>query len=301
MNKSKITFYGVKSALILGVAGFVFGFIGPIIIAPNANQGPMLGIFITGPAGFLLGGIIGLVVETNRQYSETHKPSRILSLVPKVWNWILWISGILAGIIIVVGIIYIPWHESKYSRIVKSSNDLMKRDKSSTQLSVRSFSDDELIQLKQFSQLNYLDFHAGWGIEEAKITDAGVKILSELTLPNLKCLMLGYCNKITDNGMQYLAKIQTLNYLSLASCSSITDTGLEKLTSLTGLETLDLRGCKGITDRGVIGLKAMKNLKEVMLGGCPNISETGIEELRKSLPNCKINKDDQEWAQHIKQ
>lgn len=37
-------------ALILGGLGFVAGFFGPMIFAPEADQGPMLGIFITGPA-----------------------------------------------------------------------------------------------------------------------------------------------------------------------------------------------------------------------------------------------------------
>ena len=34
---------------------FLIGFVGPLIVAPHANQGPLLGIFITGPAGLLLG------------------------------------------------------------------------------------------------------------------------------------------------------------------------------------------------------------------------------------------------------
>lgn len=46
-------------ALILGGLGFVAGFFGPMILAPQANQGPMLGIFITGPAGAVLGAIAG--------------------------------------------------------------------------------------------------------------------------------------------------------------------------------------------------------------------------------------------------
>jgi hypothetical protein len=35
------------------------GFFGPLIFTPDANQGPLLGIFITGPLGFVLGGIGG--------------------------------------------------------------------------------------------------------------------------------------------------------------------------------------------------------------------------------------------------
>ena len=47
--------------LILGGIGFSAGFFGPIIFTPEANQGPLLGIFITGPLGFLLGAVAGLV------------------------------------------------------------------------------------------------------------------------------------------------------------------------------------------------------------------------------------------------
>lgn len=47
-------------AVIAGAVGFCGGFFGPMIFAPEANQGPLLGIFITGPLGFLLGGIGGL-------------------------------------------------------------------------------------------------------------------------------------------------------------------------------------------------------------------------------------------------
>jgi hypothetical protein len=46
-------------ALILGGLGFVAGFFGPMIFAPEANQGPMLGIFITGPLGAVVGAIGG--------------------------------------------------------------------------------------------------------------------------------------------------------------------------------------------------------------------------------------------------
>jgi hypothetical protein len=33
-----------------------------MVLAPDANQGPMLGIFITGPGGASLGAILGLAV-----------------------------------------------------------------------------------------------------------------------------------------------------------------------------------------------------------------------------------------------
>jgi hypothetical protein len=46
-------------ALATGGLAFSAGFFGPILFAPSANQGPLLGIFITGPLGFLLGAVGG--------------------------------------------------------------------------------------------------------------------------------------------------------------------------------------------------------------------------------------------------
>lgn len=53
-------------ALVLGGIGFVCGFFGPMALAPDANQGPMLGLFITGPGGFVLGLAIGIVLRTTK-------------------------------------------------------------------------------------------------------------------------------------------------------------------------------------------------------------------------------------------
>jgi hypothetical protein len=48
---------------VLGGIGFVLGFFGPLVVAPDANQGPLLGIFITGPAGFVVGTLVGTFVH----------------------------------------------------------------------------------------------------------------------------------------------------------------------------------------------------------------------------------------------
>ena len=49
--------------LILGGVGFLAGFIGPMVFAPDANQGPLAGILFTGPLGFDLGVVIALVLR----------------------------------------------------------------------------------------------------------------------------------------------------------------------------------------------------------------------------------------------
>ena len=47
--------------VVLGLAGFVGGYVGPIILTPNSNTGPLLGIFFTGPAGLTVGLWVGAV------------------------------------------------------------------------------------------------------------------------------------------------------------------------------------------------------------------------------------------------
>ena len=56
--------YALMGGVVLGGIGFAGGFFGPIIFNPQANQGPLLGIFITGPLGFLLGTALGWVVAS---------------------------------------------------------------------------------------------------------------------------------------------------------------------------------------------------------------------------------------------
>ena len=63
-------------ALIFGGCGFVAGFVGPMIFAPGANQGPLLGLFITGPLGVIAGGIGGFVywLSWNRNRRDGNSP-----------------------------------------------------------------------------------------------------------------------------------------------------------------------------------------------------------------------------------
>ncbi len=50
-----------------GVLGFVAGFFGPMVFAPDAAQGPIVGVFLSGPLGFGL-GVIGGAVREFRAY-----------------------------------------------------------------------------------------------------------------------------------------------------------------------------------------------------------------------------------------
>jgi len=57
----------VGFGLFIGAIAFLIGFAGPIIVKPSANQGPLLGIFITGPIGLALGLFWGLLRAIRRR------------------------------------------------------------------------------------------------------------------------------------------------------------------------------------------------------------------------------------------
>ena len=48
--------------VVVGVISFLAGFVGPIILYPNSPQGPLLGIFFTGPLGALAGAAVGAII-----------------------------------------------------------------------------------------------------------------------------------------------------------------------------------------------------------------------------------------------
>lgn len=57
-------------ATVMGAVAFLGGFLGPMLFAPSANQGPMLGIFITGPLGFVAGGVAGAICAVSRNRKQ---------------------------------------------------------------------------------------------------------------------------------------------------------------------------------------------------------------------------------------
>ena len=56
--------------------GFIGGFFSPILLDPGANQGPLLGIFFTGPLGFVVGAIGGAAVYWWFRHDRTTPPEQ---------------------------------------------------------------------------------------------------------------------------------------------------------------------------------------------------------------------------------
>lgn len=59
--------YVIKSALTIGGLSFLVGFIGPILL--GAAQGPLLGLFVTGPVGLVVGAVVGAI-----RWKRRHRP-----------------------------------------------------------------------------------------------------------------------------------------------------------------------------------------------------------------------------------
>jgi hypothetical protein len=62
-NKDGNFWWAARGAIIVGGLGLVGGVVGPILLAPDSNQGPLLGIIFTGPLGFVIGGTMGLLLR----------------------------------------------------------------------------------------------------------------------------------------------------------------------------------------------------------------------------------------------
>src|SRR5262249_431415 len=56
-----------RAGRLVGGIGLALGFVGPLIIWPQASLGPLLGILITGPLGFVVGALGALVFCADRK------------------------------------------------------------------------------------------------------------------------------------------------------------------------------------------------------------------------------------------
>ena len=152
-----------------------------------------------------------------------------------------------------------------------SENDKLNLFKTNKNLIYKFKFDDINIQLKlsHFSQLTDND-------------------LSYLT--GVHTINLCGCNKITDQGLKYLAgkpaltsgKLKGVHTINLSQCNKITDQGLQYLAidvstlltggKLKGVHTIDLSWCNKITDQGLKYLAGKPALTSGKLKGVHTIN-----------------------------
>ena len=96
------------------------------------------------------------------------------------------------------------------------------------------------------------------------IGDNDLKVISQLD--EIASLNLNDSKRVTDKGVQYLARMPQLRELTLSG--QITDRGLESLQHLRELRVFQMYWQNGITDEGISNLKLCNQLEEVDLLGC---------------------------------
>jgi len=65
----------LRTGLISGAVCFGLGFFGPMLLAPGANQGPLLG-FVIGPIGFCIGIVTGFIRVMTRRAPDAGRALR---------------------------------------------------------------------------------------------------------------------------------------------------------------------------------------------------------------------------------
>jgi hypothetical protein len=133
-----------------------------------------------------------------------------------------------------------------------------------------------------------------------KTDDDGLEVLNEV--PDLRRLTLTN-TRVTDEGLARLARFRRLNCLYIGNIDHkklirpafarldtdplITGKGLASLKDLPNLEVVQLIG-PSTTDEDLPSLKGLKHLILLDLKGT-KVTDAGVADLRKALPNCKIN------------
>ncbi|XP_054720807.1 F-box/LRR-repeat protein 14-like [Uloborus diversus] len=115
------------------------------------------------------------------------------------------------------------------------------------------------------------------------ISNKGLSHISK-GLHRLKTLDLGHCTNLTDDGMKYIARLNSLKQLSLHNCHWLSTKGLAYLGRKNSqLLSLDISACVRVCNQDmlVLGL-GMSGLRQLKLNSC-NIGDRGLQFLSQHL------------------
>jgi len=89
----------------------------------------------------------------------------------------------------------------------------------------------------------------------------------------IESLILMYCRNTTDVATSHIVGMSNLKKYH-AGYTLITDQSLEMLSRMSSLEELSFEGCKFISDAGLTFLSALPHLRQVSIGGCPRVTRS---------------------------
>ncbi|WP_417396975.1 leucine-rich repeat domain-containing protein [Gimesia chilikensis] len=144
-------------------------------------------------------------------------------------------------------------------------------------LAQNQISNEGLAALAKIPQLVELDLS-----ENSLLSDPGMQHLSGLK--EMQKLNL-WRVALTDEGIKPLQGLTKMKWLNLDN-TQVTDAGLKYLKDMHQLEFLHL-GSTPVSDAGLPALEGLTSLKELTVTRTA-VSEAGVQELKKKLPNTKI-------------
>jgi hypothetical protein len=154
--------------------------------------------------------------------------------------------------------------------------------------------DDDLKIIGTFPHLWELKLQAPYprGVkQEPNVSDVGVSYLVNCHELRTFDSLGANLERITDQGLDVLVKLATLQFLDLRS-ASVSDLGIRRLKDLSHLKTLMLSDTS-VTDNGIEGLKHLSHLKTLALSNTP-ITDASFDTLVQirslkslDLTNCK--------------
>ncbi len=142
-------------------------------------------------------------------------------------------------------------------------------------------------------------------LNSCSINTEGIHALSQLF--GLKSLSLSFCDHLTDEQIEEIAKLTRLRELKLnwnlnlpleplpalrrlteldfldLSHTNITDKELKYIGNLQNLTKLNLDNCGNITDKGIVHLRPLAKLHTINLSSC-NISDEGLKDVIEFFP-----------------
>lgn len=123
-------------------------------------------------------------------------------------------------------------------------------------------------------------------VDSRQISAAGIKSLSNSNIEKLTPPVFME-SKEADEAAAAFTQITNLKELNIP-LSRMTDAGMEKLAKSTTIEKLNLSNSFNLTSASIDHLAGMKNLKELDLSYASKLRPSEIARLQAALPDCKI-------------
>jgi len=131
--------------------------------------------------------------------------------------------------------------------------------------------DEDLRHLSECVGLEELDLHG------ARITDVGLQYLAKLV--NITKLKLP--GNITDAGLAHISHMTQMESFECDHNPAITDEGLQHFALMKGLKRVSLMGCNNLTGVGFRYFEPMVNMEELNLWWCSNLQDTAFSHMKK--------------------